>query len=193
VRIVPVGLLIASLAVPAWAEEPTPTPAAPPAPKAEKAEAPGIAPQAVGLPKPATAIARGRADEEVLVATEDGAVLKVLVGKGITWRANTGGEVANLLAAAPTGDFLAAATATEVLVFGAKQDTVLWRAQRPVAFAFDAAGKRFVSVTAQGEVLEQEAATGKEVARRQIAEERKVIKASLHTTAGLAVLGVADG
>lgn len=164
-----------------------------PAWASEEAKAPTIAPKAIDLSSPATALARGREGEEILLATEDGAVLRHRIDRGVTWRSKTGGAAADALAAALAGPHLAAATPTELLVFGAKEGEALWRTKRPVAFAFDAAGKRLVTLTANGEVLELDAATGAEVARRRFDEKREVVRASLHVAAGLAVLGVADG
>lgn len=188
-RIVSLGLSFAALALPAWAGEPVP----PPAPKAEKAVVPAIVPQSIELPRPATAIARGREGEEILVSTEDGAVVRLVIGRSPTWRATTSGEPADLLAAASNSDFVAAATPREVHVFGAQGGAVCWRVPRPVVFAFDATGQHLVSLTKEGEVVERDAATGKELARRKFADGRRVVKASLHAASGLAVLGVADG
>lgn len=176
------GALLGALLVvaPTWAEEQEP-------------EVKTIAPQAIEVASPATALARGRAGEEILLATGDGAVLRHEIGRGVTWRGKTGGEAAYALVAAPVGHHLAAATPTELLGFGAKEGGALWRTQRPVAFAFDASGRRLVTLTSEGEVVERDAATGVEVARRRFEEQRRVVLASLHVASGLAVLGVADG
>jgi hypothetical protein len=179
------------LAVPAWADEPAPTPAAPAG--AERKAEPALPVAGVELPLPATALAPGRAGDEVVAATDDGAVVRVVVGKGVVARTKAAGARIEALAAAPSGDLVASGTLTELQVFDFTASAALWRAPRPVAFAFDPTGKRLITVTEQGEVVERDASTGKELARRQVAEKRSVVRASLHPAAGVAVLGVADG
>src|SRR5262245_37042981 len=177
------------LAVPAWAEEPAPAPRV----EAERTDAPALPVARVELPLPATALAPGRTGEEVVAATDDGAVVRVVIGKGVVARTKAAGARIEALTASASGDLVASATLTDLQVFDFAASAALWRAARPVVFAFDAAGKRVVTVTEQGEVVELEATTGKELARRPVAEKRKVIRASLHPASGLAVLGVADG
>ena len=187
--------LFLAIAAPALADEPpaTATPPTKDAPASDAAATKGIVPKAVALPGTAVAIAPDRAAGTFLVATQEAKLHRVSATKGVTWSASLGEHAADKLAASPRGDVVVAASALELLGVATEDGRVLWRAKRPVAFAFSADGKALTTVTKKGHIDIYDPATGDLRSTRTSEAKREVALASVHPASGLAVLGVADG
>ncbi|MDA1193775.1 MAG: hypothetical protein O2894_01185 [Planctomycetota bacterium] len=155
------------------------------------AEPAPIAATAVAVGGTVAAVGTGAAADEVLVGLSDGALLRWTVGQGATWRGTTGGEPADALVAAPRGGRIAVTTAAELLVFGSGTEP-LWRAPRPMAFAFSADGSELLAIGKHALAV-YAVGTGEATRKQDFADKREIVQASLHPASGLAVLGVADG
>lgn len=150
-------------------------------------------PQALPLSVTATAVAPGKAAEEFVLTTDDGSVKRYTIGKGVTWSTDTKAGALESVLLSPDGGRIAVTTKEALLVLDGEKGGVLWRTTRPVAHAFDPASARLIVIERDGTILELDASSGKELAKRKSGAKRAVVRATLRADGALAVLGVADG